>query len=90
MLPGASAEDAFTTIDKIRTVFSEIKHQSPQGEFHCTLSGGVATYPTISSTMSLTNAADHALYAAKNRGRDQIVMYDPKDANPEDHDKASG
>jgi diguanylate cyclase (GGDEF)-like protein len=76
VLPGANAENAFATIDKIRVAFSEIKHQSPQGEFHCAFSGGVAIYPTIPNAKTLTNAADHALYDAKNRGRDQIVLYD--------------
>ncbi|MFT6582578.1 MAG: diguanylate cyclase (GGDEF)-like protein, partial [Alphaproteobacteria bacterium] len=82
VLPGANAENAFITMDKIRVVFSEIKHQSPQGEFHCTFSGGIAIYPKTPNAVALTNAADHALYDAKNRGRDQIVLFDPQTAEP--------
>ncbi|MBL4720378.1 MAG: diguanylate cyclase [Alphaproteobacteria bacterium] len=75
VLPGATEQDALTAVNQMRIAFSDIEHQSPDGEFHCTLSGGIATYPTNATAMALTNAADQALYEAKGNGRDQIVLF---------------
>jgi diguanylate cyclase (GGDEF)-like protein len=74
ILPGANGEIAHGVIEKIRIGFSEIKHQSKEGEFSCTLSAGVATFPKSPSIMMLTNAADQCLYKAKNGGRNQTVL----------------
>jgi diguanylate cyclase (GGDEF)-like protein len=44
-----------------------------------TISIGIASYPAHGdSSRSLARAADRALYHAKNRGRDQVVVYGPR------------
>jgi diguanylate cyclase (GGDEF)-like protein len=77
ILPGADGETAKGVIEKIRLGFLEMEHQSEDGEFYCTLSGGVATFPQSSSAMSLTNTADQCLYEAKKGGRNQIILQNP-------------
>lgn len=74
ILPGADGETARGVVEKIRIRFSEIAHQSKDGEFNCTLSGGIATFPTAPSVIALTNAADQCLYEAKSTGRNRIIL----------------
>jgi len=59
-------------IDELREAFKKVTFNSEQGEFSCTLSGGVAAYPDFSSLQELINNADKALYIAKNAGRNRI------------------
>lgn len=79
ILPGADGETAKGVIEKIRIGFSEMEHQSIDQDFHCTLSGGVATFPLSPSVMALTNAADQCLYEAKNGGRNQTILQNPEE-----------
>ncbi|MBT5111012.1 MAG: diguanylate cyclase, partial [Rhodospirillaceae bacterium] len=79
ILPGAEGETAKRVIEKIRIGFSEMKHQSNDQDFHCTVSGGVATFPLCPSVMALTNAADQCLYDAKKGGRNQTILQSPKE-----------
>lgn len=82
ILPGANGEIAHRVIEKFRIEFSEIKHQSKEGEFSCTLSAGVATFPKSPSITMVTNAADQCLYKAKNSGRNQTVLQSNEEIEP--------
>jgi len=65
-------------LDDIRRGFSKLLHRvsSPPIEFSATFSIGLAQYsPTMNSVDKLVQAADKALYDAKEQGRNIIVVY---------------
>ncbi len=63
--------------ERIRANVSKLIFQSTTGPFHCTLSMGISNYPDHQKErQKIINAADEALYQAKNNGRDQVVIYD--------------
>ena len=63
LLPGLGAEDALATAERLRG-----------GGDGVTLSAGVAAYPDdAGDALSLVDAADRALYAAKRAGRDRAA-----------------
>ena len=51
-----------------------MRHQSPEGPFHVTLSCGIADFPAYSDANSLGVAADKALYVAKRAGGDKVAL----------------
>jgi diguanylate cyclase (GGDEF)-like protein len=71
-LPGVSAEQAISVINKIREDFSALPHAHSNGSLFATFSAGIASYPTVDSTTGLTEAADSALLQAKRLGRNRI------------------
>ena len=73
ILPNTDAETAEAIINTLRTRFSELTHYSKDKEFQCTFSAGVAAFPEFGSEKSISNAADKALYQAKQIGRNQVV-----------------
>ena len=77
VLPGASLETALMRIDACRQAF-ENKRLRHQGEvLATTLSAGVAAYPLHgSSTHDLLDAADKAMYWAKQQGRNQVLAFE--------------
>ncbi|MDQ7990138.1 MAG: diguanylate cyclase [Candidatus Dactylopiibacterium sp.] len=68
----ATVEQAKERLELIREGFARIYHTYDEGIFAVTFSAGLAQYPTYPSMMDLMVAADHALYAAKRAGRNQI------------------
>ena len=71
-----SKEQAMELAEKLRKAVES--HPFPVGKetTQVTISVGVATFPQDSSTMlDLIAKADQALYAAKSRGRNQVVAY---------------
>lgn len=76
VLPGASLETALMRIEYCRQAFEAI-HLRYQGEVLATsLSAGVATYPIhAEATNELLNAADKAMYMAKQQGRNRVLPY---------------
>lgn len=76
LFKGMSLDQAVAALDKVRERLSQrsLVHQD-SGELigHITFSAGVAI---LTGDTALT-AADHALYAAKNRGKNQIARADP-------------
>jgi diguanylate cyclase (GGDEF)-like protein len=84
ILPGADEEAAQNAIDQIREDFASIRHLSKQGDFHVTISGGIAGLsPLYCDVSSIIAAADEALYVAKNQGRNQIIIAEQKEAPEE-------
>ena len=68
------AASAAKVIDEIRTVFSRLLHLSHDEEFSVNFSCGIADLAHFSDAVSLSEAADKALYQAKQRGRNKVVV----------------
>lgn len=68
------AASAAKVIDEIRTVFSRLLHLSHDKEFSVNFSCGIADLAHFSDAASLSEAADKALYQAKQRGRNKVVV----------------
>jgi diguanylate cyclase (GGDEF)-like protein len=82
ILPGTPKHDGVTVAEKIRGLVNEHAFRSGgderlRGE-RLTVSVGVAAYPDDARTVEeLIDAADIALYEAKNGGRDRVTCYEP-------------
>ena len=80
VLPDSSAADAKQRMEQIRAQIKEL--QIPHGEQQLraiTVSAGVAQAEDPAPNPSqLLRAADTALYAAKNAGRDRVMVYQAK------------
>lgn len=74
ILPGASFAVALQRADQWRQAFMAVRVSFGETEFGATFSAGVATFPTHGDdSVSLMNAADIALYAAKDKGRNCVM-----------------
>jgi diguanylate cyclase (GGDEF)-like protein len=74
MLPDTDGLRAVSVLDNIRRDFAQIRQQADGVEFSVTFSGGVADYPTYGDAASINRSADEALYEAKMKGRNRIVL----------------
>ncbi|MFP4484924.1 MAG: diguanylate cyclase [Spirochaetaceae bacterium] len=66
-------EDAKEILDQIRQSFARIRHTAEGRDFYVTLSCGLAAYPHYDNANDITEAADRALYDAKESGRNRVV-----------------
>ena len=74
-LPETSAVVAQDTAERLRRAVEDLAVNSPQGPVKVTISIGVATLNAGTSSISaLINAADRALYEAKQNGRNRVVV----------------
>ena len=76
LLPETDYDGAFTTAEKIRDAIKSEPFGEPGEEpFVVTVSIGIASYPIHGRSFSaLIEAADQALYRAKQEGRDRVVV----------------
>lgn len=86
ILPWRGVEDAHLVAEKVRMAIEQ--HSFPFGEKQplgrVTISGGVASLPGhADNTTDLVEAADRALYRAKNAGRNQVHRATVEDARPQ-------
>ena len=74
VLSGTSIEEAEKIFNGIRQAFSDIEHPSGKQKFSVTLSCGIAEFPARKTSVELLEAADKALYTAKNSGRNLVRL----------------
>ena len=73
MLPGAGVEDAARLGGRIRALLAD---GLTDAGYPLRISAGISTYPFDgATTTTLLRTADQALYAAKNRGKDQVASF---------------
>ena len=68
-------ENAQKILNQLRDDFSKIEHIHEGKIFYTTFSAGVADFPNYQDGFSISNAADKALYVAKNNGRNKVCTY---------------
>ncbi|MBQ0721531.1 MAG: diguanylate cyclase [Gammaproteobacteria bacterium] len=72
ILPDTSIAAARELMEALREQFSLINHRCKSGQFACTFSVGLADLSSCKSGNALVDAADTALYRAKDRGRNCV------------------
>lgn len=75
ILLNTDGEYAKVVLDEVRDNFSRIKQKSDKEEFYVTFSCGIASFPDIQDPEQLNEAADKALYTAKESGRNKTVIF---------------
>ena len=74
ILPDVSSARAAQLIDELRQDFNRLVFHSANGDFSCAFSAGISSYPAHQRMETLREAADKALYAAKNNGRNLVMV----------------
>lgn len=81
VLPGMTKKDAARRTERLRMAFEATLITHDESTLRATASFGVATYPEDSKVMErLITAADKALYAAKDAGRNNVKTAAPHPA----------
>jgi diguanylate cyclase (GGDEF)-like protein len=77
ILPEIGMEAAFTTAERLREIVAQTSFDNgTPDEIKITVSIGVSAFPESAAAVDeLTSAADAALYAAKDAGRNRVVRY---------------
>ena len=75
LLLDCDAEQGAKIMDEIRVIFSGIKfYPNDDSDLSVTISGGISTFPEFPNAQILSDAADQALYKAKEGGRNMIKV----------------
>jgi diguanylate cyclase (GGDEF)-like protein/putative nucleotidyltransferase with HDIG domain len=76
LMPDTDEHGAYIVAERLR---AEVREAFASGEVPLTISFGIATFPVHGITMeAVLAAADEALYAAKQLGRDRSVIHSPE------------
>lgn len=83
LLPNAAPHNANRIAELVRSNVERHATVAPDGPVRCTVSVGVAASgPGIASLEDLIRKADEALYSAKSRGRNRVVVNGPLQSLP--------
>src|SRR5205823_4232022 len=77
ILPETDAFGAHAIAERIRKAVGATSHPTEQGAIQVTVSIGLATSPPGDSAEAVLEAADKALYRAKQGGRNRVVVANP-------------
>ncbi|HEU5338241.1 MAG TPA: diguanylate cyclase [Sulfuricaulis sp.] len=72
-----TGQKAQVLMDKLRDDFAELRHQASEKLFRATFSCGIAAVSGQIKASDLIDLADRALYQAKHKGRNQVVLVNP-------------
>ena len=77
VFPGESCVSCNQIVERLRRKAEEMHINFMQHDLHFTFSAGIAAYPDeqANDITQLINAADQALYQAKNQGKNQIAIF---------------
>ena len=78
IMPDTKPVVAARVIDEIRQSFTQIELAGKASDLRLSFSAGIAGFPMISESKKLNEAADNALYQAKNSGRNRVILYDKR------------
>jgi diguanylate cyclase (GGDEF)-like protein len=73
VLPDTPAERAAAMLDRLREIIADLDWSAFSADMRVTISAGVATLRLNETSDTLLARADHALYAAKAKGRNRIT-----------------
>lgn len=74
VLQDVGLEKAHELVNELREDFARLRFNGNDTSFFCTFSAGIAGFPKKQSMEKLREAADQALYRAKQNGRNQVVV----------------
>ncbi|WP_372866787.1 diguanylate cyclase [Pseudomonas sp.] len=75
VMPNTDARAAQLVLDEIRQRFAEIIYPAQPLDLTCTFSCGIAQLRGETSSQTLTQQADEALYVAKHGGRNRVEVF---------------
>lgn len=82
ILPNTDASDANQICNHLREQFQQHEFTANGKTFHVTFSAGISSYPAVTNITDLIVGADQALYQAKNRGRNCVVVPEALSPHP--------
>lgn len=77
LMPNTSQEKTQVALERLRTAMANCTLSAAVPTLRVTFSAGVAVHDSITALSQTIERADHALYEAKNTGRDRVVIAPP-------------
>ncbi len=74
VISGTDGPTSKTICDQVRVSFSDTRFGTGDNRFSCNFSVGIAEFPNFQSSAEIMEAADKALYEAKDTGRNQVII----------------